>query len=305
MFKSFVIFTSQSQLPSNPENCQLAAESESAPIEISELESIAWASPYGYGNKSLVVAGNGMILMAIEKSQKLIPGAVVTQNVNEKLSELRNLEQREPSKREKASIKEKILCEMSVKAFVKKQIIHICLDPTNQRLIIANTQKATIDACLDLIYKTFPKISLENLQTQTPIATAMTSWLKQSSPENLCLLHECELRDTENNSSIKFKGIELQHDDVLCHLNSTTIVQKLSLVYDEKIQFGLNADGTISGIKYLEYIKTEKAGIFTESLQAEIDADFIISIDVINNCLNTLISALGGLLIEEEETVVA
>lgn len=303
MFKSFVTFAITSQIP-NSQNCQLAAEAESAKLEISELESIAWTSPYGPGNESYVSAGNSMILMAIEKSQKLIPAAVISQNVNEQLAMIHNQEQRIPSKREKASIKEKIFCEMSVKAFVKKQSIKICFDPINKRLIIACTQKATIDACLDLLYKTFPKLSLETLSTQTPPATAMTSWLKQKNhPETFTLLPECELHDTENNSTIKFKGVDLFEDEVSCHLNPSTQVRKLSLIYDEKLQFTLSSEFVISGIKYLEYIQTEKAGIYTESAQAELDADFIVSIDAINSCLNALIATLGGILIQEEETV--
>lgn len=302
MFKSFVTFSIDSQVP-NPQNCQLAAEAEAAAVEISEFESIAWASPYGPGNESLVAAGNGMIMMAIEKSQKLIPAAVVTQNVAEQLAIIRNTEQREPSKREKASIKEKIFCEMTVKAFVKKQLIKICLDPVNNRLLIACTQKSTIDACLDLLYKTFPKLSLEALSTQIPAATAMTSWLQQKSiPAPFILMNECEFQNTENNSTIKFKGLELLEDEVLCHLTPSTQVRKMALVFDEKLQFTLSADGIISGIKYLEYIQTEKAGIFTETAQAEIDADFIVSIDAINSCLNQLISALGGIVTTEEET---
>lgn len=302
MFKSFIVFNATEQIPSNPENCQLAAEAESAPIELSEYESITWTSPYGHGNPQFVASGNGMILMAIEKSQKLIPGGIVNQNVAEQLSIIRNQEQREPSKRERASIKEKVLIDMSVKAFVKKQIIHICIDPTNKRILICSTQKAVIDACLDLIYKTFPKISLEGLCTQTPAATAMTSWLKQKAlPIPFTLVSDCEFKDTETNSTIKFKGLDLLADDVLCHLNPSTQVQKLVLIHDEKMQFTLNAEGIISGIKYLEFVQSEKAGIFTENLEAEIDADFLVSIDAINSCLNQLITALGGILIEETE----
>lgn len=302
MFKSLSVFQITEQAPANPENCHLAAESEKAPIEISDTEKLTWASPYGYGHDSFVMSCNGVILMTIEKAQKLIPSAVINQNVTEQLSVIRHQEQREPSKREKAVIREKVFCEMSVKAFVKKQKVNIVIDPKNNRLLISTTQKALVDACLDLIYRTFPKIGLTAYECNLPASTAMTTWLKQKAlPIPFTLLNDCEFRDTEENSSIKFKGIDVLSDDVLCHLTNSTLVQKLALVYDEKVQFTLNSDGTISGIKFLEFVQSEKANIFTENLQAELEADFMVSADAIADFLTSLTEALGGIIIQEEE----
>ena len=301
MFKALTTFLITDQIPSNPENCQLAAKSESAPVEISATEVIAWASPYGPGHESFVSSANGKILMTVEKSQKLIPAAVLNQTVNEQLSIIRHQENREPSKRERAALKEKVLCEMTTKAFTKKQYINICIDAKNSMLLISSTQKAVVDACLDLVYKTFPRIELEAIATEISTAKAMTDWLRQQAlPHPFTLMHECELKDTEDNSTIKFKGLDLLSDDVIGHLNPNTQVQKLVLVHDEKMQFTLSADFSVSGIKYLEYVQNEKANVFTENMQAEIDADFIVSADVIAECLNDLIKALGGISVSKE-----
>ena len=302
MLKSLTIYQISEQAPTNPENCQLAAEAEKSPIEISQTEKIYWASPYGHGNERMVMACNGTIMMCVIKEQKLIPTAILNQSVNEQLSLIRYQENREPSKKEKAVLREKIFCEMSVKAFVKKQKINIVIDPSNSKLLIATTQKALVDACLDLVYKTFPMLSLEQFNCNLPASTAMTSWLKQKAmPYPFTLLNDCEFRNTEENSVIKFKGVDLLSEDVLIHLNENTLVQKMLLVHDEKMQFTLNADGSISGIKYLEYVQTEKANIFTENLQAELEADFLVSADVISECLKSLVTALGGIVTAEEE----
>lgn len=304
MFKSLTIFNFGQNIPDNPANCQIAIKEELAPMQISDLEQIAWASPYGPGHESYICAGSGFIFLTVARLQTLMQPSIISQYVAEKISIIRNQEQREPSKREKIALKEKITEEIRAKALIKKQMITILIDTNNRRLIIASSQKSVVDACLDLIYKTFPKVSLSQIETQIPAISAMKSWLTDKNLNTkLTLLPECELRNSNENSVIKFKGLDLHSESILNHICEDTLVQKLSLVFDEKVQFVLNADGSITSIKFLEYVQTAKANIFTENMQAEIDADLIVSADALTECLNSLISILGGVVTAEVETV--
>lgn len=297
LFKSFLIFKITQCPELTVETAQQALEAESAPLNISALEQLRWMSPFGYGHDQWVHGIGGNILLCAERSQKLLPASILNQNVQEEAAMIGHQENRKLSKREMASIREKIYGQMLSKALVKKSHIMAYIDTKNHWLVLGTTNKTLADTFLDLLFKTFTNLCLDKPDTVLPCGLAMTGWLKNDDlPEPFTFANDCEVIDLEEKQSkFKFKGVDLLDPDIRSHLTPSRQVAKLTLNYDEKLIFTLQQDMSIAGLKYLELIQTSRSEMATDSKASELDADFAIASDTIHHLITALTEALGGI----------
>lgn len=298
LFKSF-LFYQITKLPQNltAESAQNALTTEQAPLTANSLEQLKWMSPFGYGHPELVHTIGNHLLICAERTQKLLPASIINQAVKEETSIIANQEGRQVSRREIAAIREKIYGQMISKALLKKSQIMAYIDIKNKRLIIGTTNKTLADMFLDLLFKTFSELCVAKPETILPSGIAMTGWLKNNTlPQAFSFANDCEVVDLEEKQSkLKFKGLDLLDKEILSHLTPSRQVAKLALLFNDKLQFVLNQDLSISALKYLDLIQEDRAQMTTETQAAELDADFAIASEAINALIDELVSALGGI----------
>lgn len=247
------------------------------PCPRSENSSIGWISPFGDQQEEMLVHGlKGYLLFAFCKEEKLLPSAIIKEELNKKIKELEHDEGREIYKKEKSQLKEEVIINLRYQAFSRKKITYAYIDIVNNCLIINTASRNRAEELCTLLRKSLGSLKLSLPQTISKPETVMTAWLREKKELPFFKIeHNCDLLDPRQKTSmIKCKEHDLNAEEILMHVNSGKQVVKIALNWNEKISFELSDDLTIKKIKFLELLKKQREEVDSQSLQDQIDADF-------------------------------
>ncbi|KJV08001.1 hypothetical protein VZ94_00860 [Methylocucumis oryzae] len=169
------------------------------------------------------------------------------------------------------------------------------IDNLNGFVVINTASAKKAEAFLTLLRKTLGTLSVVPINTNHRPDAVMTNWLKtfSSIPESFEANDECQLEiDNDEKSVVKCKHLDLTSDEIGAHIETGMSVTKLSLTWNDRVSFVLNADLTL---KRLEFFETQDDNQDDDDLTTKFEADFMIMHGEITALLKDLISAFGGL----------
>ena len=117
--------------------------------------SFGWVSPIDEDEAPLALAVNGCIMFCLQIEEKILPAAVVTQNIKEKIKEIENAEARKVRAKEKLNIKDEMVHTLLPRAFSKLSQIYAYVDTRNQWLVVNTTTPIKVELFISLFKKSF------------------------------------------------------------------------------------------------------------------------------------------------------
>ncbi|MBQ0756830.1 MAG: recombination-associated protein RdgC, partial [Amphritea sp.] len=106
------------------------------PCGSQELSRFGWVSPAGDLSEMLVHAGNGFMLIAGQKEEKIIPSAVIRQQLDGRVKIIEDEQARKVYKKEKDQLKDEIILDLLPRAFSKYQKTWALIAPSQNLLIV-------------------------------------------------------------------------------------------------------------------------------------------------------------------------
>ena len=114
------------------------------------------------------------------------------------------------------------------------------------------------------------------LSFNADISAIMTDWLNNEPPEWATLLEDCKLKDFNIDNEITFKRQLLEVEEVLNLIGAGNLVISLALQRENHLNFTLNADGTLSKLKFYDVVLGQNDDIQNEEVHQRFDADFLL-----------------------------
>ncbi|WP_328184411.1 recombination-associated protein RdgC [Marinobacter sp. OP 3.4] len=256
-----------------------------------------WVSPLGMNSEMLVHSAGGYHLVALRKEEKLLPGPVVKELVDEKAEVIEQEQGRKLRKKEKDELKEEVMLEMLPRAFSRNRRSYAYLAPADGVLVVdAGSAKQAEDLASAL------RQSLGSLPVRPPAleqapAFTFTGWLNESIdlPGAIELGTECELKDpSEDGGVVRCKGLDLRADEIQNHLEAGMQVTKLSLTWDENVSFVLDEEFGIRRLKFGETLQEKLDEVDSDDAAAKFDAAFSLMTLELARLIPGLLEALGG-----------
>ncbi|MFL1404646.1 recombination-associated protein RdgC [Marinobacter sp. M1N3S26] len=256
-----------------------------------------WVSPLGKNSEMLVHSAGGYHLVALRKEEKLLPGPVVKELVEEKAEAIEQEQGRKLRKKEKDELKEEVMLEMLPRAFSRNRRGYAYLAPADGVLVVdAGSAKQAEDLASAL------RQSLGSLPVRPPAleqapAFTFTGWLNESIdlPGSIELGTECELKDpSEDGGVVRCKGLDLRADEIQNHLETGMQVTKLSLTWDENVSFVLDEEFGIRRLKFGETLQEKLDEVDSDDSAAKFDAAFSLMTLELARLIPGLLEALGG-----------
>ncbi|MFL1483407.1 recombination-associated protein RdgC [Marinobacter sp. LN3S78] len=256
-----------------------------------------WVSPLGKNSEMLVHSAGGYHLVALRKEEKLLPGPVVKELVEEKAEAIEQEQGRKLRKKEKDELKEEVMLEMLPRAFSRNRRSYAYLAPADGVLVVdAGSAKQAEDLASAL------RQSLGSLPVRPPAleqapAFTFTGWLNESIdlPGSIELGTECELKDpSEDGGVVRCKGLDLRADEIQNHLETGMQVTKLSLTWDENVSFVLDEEFGIRRLKFGETLQEKLDEVDSDDSAAKFDAAFSLMTLELARLIPGLLEALGG-----------
>jgi len=258
-----------------------------------ELASEGWIPPLGPRAEDLVHAVGGMILMSLGHDERLLPSAVLRQQLEQRVIDLENREGRRVGRRERAELRERVLLELIPQAFTRQSQTLGYFDLSNSALIVNSTVNREVDAFVGLLRETLGSLPAVPLTTTNSPSQVMTGWLSNNSqlPRDILLEDECEL---EHEGTIRCRDQDLGGAEIRAHLAAGKQARKLALTWNDRLSLVLADDLTIRRLRFLELVRDELSDVETDSVEARNDAEFVIASGEIRAFLPRLIELFGG-----------
>jgi recombination associated protein RdgC len=242
-----------------------------------EMGTRGFVPPVGRGDEAaLTHEVNKCTLLTVGSEEKLLPAAVVNDELQRKVQKIAEEEGRKIGGRERKRIKEDLLTELLPRAFVRSSRMSSYVDRKNGWLVLDTASRKSAENALTQMREALGSFPAVPLAPEEGPRVLMTDWLATGKlPGGLVLGDECELRDpaTVTGAIARCRRQDLDAEEVKEHLRNGKQVFQLGLVFDDRMSFVLGEDLVIRKLKFLDVVMDE-LGDSQQDAAAEMDARF-------------------------------
>jgi recombination associated protein RdgC len=248
---------------------------------------------YPDAGDSLARRLNGADLMKLRSQSRLLPPAVVNEELELRIEEFRNRMQEAPSPREKKRLKAETRDELMPKALLKSDKIWGFFDLKDKLVGIDAAQPASAERFLRRLRAAFGDLNLRPLQFQKPFSELLTSIFLGGAPEQFAVGRECRMRDPGDPSSVvRWTYFDLTDSTIRNHVANGMQLTHLGIVYDNIMSCVLDENGVITKLRFLGMDDDNED--HNDPL-ARLDAEFVVITGTLRLMIADLKKLLGGL----------
>jgi recombination associated protein RdgC len=242
-----------------------------------EMGTRGFVPPVGRGDDApMTHVVNACTLVTVGSEEKLLPAAVVNDELQRKVQKIAEEEGRKVGGRERKRLKEDLLTELLPRAFVRSSRMSAYVDRKNGWLVLDTASRKSAENALTQVREALGSFPAVPLAPEEGPRALMTDWLASGKlPGSLVLGDECELRDpaTATGAIARCRRQDLDAEEVKEHLRNGKQVFQLGLVFDDRISFVLGEDLVLRKLKFLDVVLDE-LGDGQQDAAAEMDARF-------------------------------
>ena len=242
-----------------------------------EMFTKGFVPPVGRGDDApLTHAVKHCTWLTVGGEDKLLPAAVVNDELQRKVRKIAEEEGRKVGGRERKRLKEDLLTELLPRAFVRSSRMSAYVDIKHGWLVLDTSSRKSAENALSQIREALGSFPAVPLAPEEGPRVLMTDWLANGTlPAGLAFGDEVELRDpaTATGAIAKCRRQDLDAEEVKEHLRNGKQVFQLGLVFDDRMSFVLGEDLIVRKLKFLDVVLDEM-GDGHEDAQAEADASF-------------------------------
>ena len=264
------------------------------PCSSQDMTRTGWVSPMGDRGEALI--HGKQVMMCARKEDKILPATVIKQALQDKVEKLEGEQGRKLKKTEKATLKDEVVHTLLPRAFSKFSQTFIWLDLEKQLVIVDSGSAKRAEDNLALLRKTLGSLPVVPLNFNESVELKMTEWVRSGElPAGFTLMDEAELKAVlDEGGVIRCKKQELVSDEIATHIEAGKFVTKLSVDWEDRLQFMLCDDGSIKRIKFSETLREQNDDIDKADFAQRFDADFVLMTGELSALIERVTEVLGG-----------
>jgi recombination associated protein RdgC len=253
-----------------------------------------WVPPRGNEGELVFVAGRQQ-LIALGVEQKLLPASVARQYAEAKLQQIEAAQGYKPGRKQAKEVREQVELELLPRAFVKRGLTYVWIDPINRWLLVDASSSARADEVIEQLKLSLNDLPLTLLKTQLAPGTAMTQWLAAGEAVgSFSIDRDCELQaSAEERPAVRYVRHNLDSDEVRGHIANGKTATRLALTWNDKVSFVLTEQLQIKRLAFLDLLK-EDAERQADNADDLFAANFSLMAGELAQLLAHLVEALGG-----------
>ncbi|WP_260292167.1 recombination-associated protein RdgC [Proteus vulgaris] len=266
------------------------------PCSSQDMTKTGWVSPMGDRGEALIHVAGKHVMICARKEDKILPATVIKNSLQEKVEKLEGEQGRKLKKTEKATLKDEVVHTLLPRAFSKFSQTFIWLDLEKQLVIVDSGSAKRAEDNLALLRKTLGSLPVVPLNFNESVELKMTEWVRSGElPAGFTLMDEAELKAVlEEGGVIRCKKQELVSDEIATHIEAGKVVTKLSVDWEDRLQFMLCDDGSIKRIKFSETLREQNDDIDKADFAQRFDADFVLMTGELSALIERVTEVLGG-----------
>lgn len=253
-------------------------------------EGFALPQPFSDG---LVFDADGCLGFALKREEKVLPAAVIREQVQKQVDKIEREEARTVGRKERQELKERVTDDLLPRALTRSS-------RTNGLIagnwLLADTAAAPkAEKLLTCLRQTLGGLDAKLPRTKESPRSLMTRWLLAGEAECGFDLDDSAvlIGGGDNAPRIKIDRSDLTREDIVQHVKNGMKVCEIGLIWQGRISFVLTADLTLKRIRYLDILMQEAEG--GDDAASLAFATQIIMADNLTSLLGELAELAGGL----------
>jgi recombination associated protein RdgC len=288
-------FTQPFELDANTLGQQLEQQA-FVPCGSQDMTRAGWAPPLGRNGSEFVHATNGYLMLCLKRQDKLLPAAVINEELEEKALEIESREARQLPRKERRALRDEVYFSLLPKAFTRSSLQFAYISPRDQLLVIDAASAKRAEDFLQSLRDTLGSLSVIPLVSKHHPIEVMTRWVSSGQSESgFELGEEGELRDNADISSvIRCKNQDLCAAEIVSHLKTGMHVSKLALNWQQRLEFMLDDKLTVKRLRFADIVQEQASDSAADDAAAQFDVDFAIMALELTGFIKALTAAFGG-----------
>ena len=271
-FRTLSVYISNKPFPwSSAELNELLTSVPCPPISQQALSVDGFVTPLREDDR-IVLESDHLLLGAWQETSRLLPAAVIKEELDERVQLIEDRDGRKPGRKERADLKDQITFELMPKAFTRSRRIPFMIDMLRHRILVdapANRAEQVIAA----LRKAVGDLPVKPPGADHAPSAAMTAWLRapDTLPGGITLGDRCELKaDNEAGTSVRYTAIDLGNAEIMSQLDNGMAVVKLNLCWDDAFEFDLSDKLEIKRLRALDLLNEKMDSLDSEDAVSEL-----------------------------------
>lgn len=294
-FKNLRVYTLTSPFTLKPEALAKALEEQAfKPCGNLDPMRYGFVPPLGRNGVELVHVTDGNIMVCAKKQEKIVPGGVVKDALEEKINEIKT-QGRSVGRKERQELKDEILFSLLPRAFSRTRLDFAYFDLKKQWLVVNSASAKRAEELINALRQALGTLPCVPLASETNPVVQMSHWLQQGYADAPFVFgEECELNAPKDGRVVRVKKQDLSADEIRNHLTVGLRVQKMALHWKEAISFVLDEQLSIKRVKFNDVLSEQADDRRAESAAEEFDASFAIMALAVRDFIAEILTVLGG-----------
>lgn len=254
-----------------------------------------WVPPLGRHGSEYVHSANGYTMICAKRQEKILPAAVINEALEERVFEIRQEEGRPVGRKERQTLKDEIAFELMPKALAKSSLTFAYLAPQDGLLVVNASSAKRAEDLLTALREALGSLRVVPVTPANTPTQVMTHWVKTHElPPLFELGGECEFYSGSDERTIRCKNQDLTADEIRTHIETGMFSKRLSLVWNEAINFVVDEQFAVKKLKFEDKIQSKAEDINAETAAEQFDAEFSVMTIELSAFITDLLAAFGG-----------
>lgn len=242
-----------------------------------DMASQGWISPFSIHNDELYCLQSGeaqLFTFAIE--EKILPAAVVNQQLQDKVSQIKADTGNKPGRKQQTDMKQEILFDLLPQAFTKLKKMGAYIDNSHKLMIVDSASQNPAENLVSQLRQTLGSFKATAFGESSAMATVLTKWITDGHAEGGLEFGSNLVLETldEAKSVIRAKNVNYLTDEMQRHIDNGYLVTQIGLVFNDRIEFTLTHDFAIKSLKFTDLVLDQLEHESIESEEQLLDSRF-------------------------------
>ncbi|MDZ7868784.1 MAG: recombination-associated protein RdgC [Rheinheimera sp.] len=278
-FKNIRVYQLTEKLNLNKRAFESAlAEHKFAPCMGQDALKLGFAFAVHPSVKELVTElGDGLFMVALKRQEKVLPAAVINEELQPKIDALEAEKGRPLGRKEKQALKEELIQTLLPRAFSRSTLTHALIDDTNGLVFIDTASPSRAEDLLALLRKSIGSLPAVPWIDSNMLSQSLQRWVAgQNLPAGYVLGHAARFKaPDEEGARASFENHLLSAAEVQSHLEDK-LATELDLVKPEQLEFRITDCGGIKRLRWEELLINWNDELGWEDLVVRIEADALL-----------------------------
>ena len=261
-----------------------------------ETERVGWVAPLGRNGSELVHAAGSMMMVCLRKQQRVLPAAVVKEEVDERAAVIEAEQGRDVGRKERRDLRDQVTTEFLPKAFTRSRNTYAYIDPQRGWLIVDTATAGVAEALSEALRECIGSLPIAPPQVEEAPAMVMSAWVRTGEPvTGFEIADSCEMRSTgDDGGVVRCSGQDLGAEEVLAHLDAGKQVVRLAVSWGDRLSCVIGEDLTVRRLRFGDELLDAADDAGGDDAAAGFDADFALMTGAVGEFVDALLEAFGG-----------